>query len=621
MEVSAEESATLAEPVTEGRSWTSPRPWSQPTIEVPLETRAQASVGAAQAAERAVFEEVFEEPDAAAGSLRRGGLDRRDVRAGVRAQPELPSRRSTVHQPAPEPPTAAWPPPDRGARGAAASAAARPPRRVEAVPAGPAAETRSRTSLAEVAAPAVPASAAAEVAVPVDMVEKIAQRVVAQISEKVIREIAWEVIPDLAESLIKKEIDRLKAELQRRPSRTMPPVQRAHQVGTSAAIVIPARVPVRAADSTDMTWTENEPLAKAYEPKDVEARWYPAWEERGLLPGRSRVVREAVLRHRHPAAQRHGLAAHRPRLHPDPAGRDRPLEAHAGARRACGCPASTTRASPPRWWWSGSSPRRASARRTWAARASRRRVQQWKEQSGGRITQQLRRDGLLPGLDPRALHDGPRLQPRRARGVRPPLRGRPHLPRRLHRQLVPALRDRAQRPRDGDGVAARAPLAHPLPRGGRRSRGSWWPRRGRRRCWATPRWRCTPTTSATGTWWAARWCCPCWAGEIPVVADTFVDREFGTGAVKITPAHDPNDFLAGQRLGLPVHQHHGRARRPQRERGALRGPGPVRGPQGHRGPARGGGPAGEDGAAPGARSATASAATRWWSRGCPGSGS
>jgi valyl-tRNA synthetase len=39
--------------------------------------------------------------------------------------------------------------------------------------------------------------------------------------------------------------------------------------------------------------------------------------------------------------------------------------------------------------------------------------------------------------------------------------------------------------------------------------------------------------------------------EIPVVADTFVDREFGTGAVKITPAHDPNDFLAAQRLGLP----------------------------------------------------------------------
>ncbi len=39
--------------------------------------------------------------------------------------------------------------------------------------------------------------------------------------------------------------------------------------------------------------------------------------------------------------------------------------------------------------------------------------------------------------------------------------------------------------------------------------------------------------------------------EIPVVADAFVDPAFGTGAVKITPAHDPNDFAAGRRLGLP----------------------------------------------------------------------
>jgi valyl-tRNA synthetase len=38
---------------------------------------------------------------------------------------------------------------------------------------------------------------------------------------------------------------------------------------------------------------------------------------------------------------------------------------------------------------------------------------------------------------------------------------------------------------------------------------------------------------------------------IPVVADAMVDREFGTGAVKITPAHDPNDFEAGKRHGLP----------------------------------------------------------------------
>ena len=40
--------------------------------------------------------------------------------------------------------------------------------------------------------------------------------------------------------------------------------------------------------------------------------------------------------------------------------------------------------------------------------------------------------------------------------------------------------------------------------------------------------------------------------EIPVVADEYVDMEFGTGVVKITPAHDPNDFEVGKRHNLPV---------------------------------------------------------------------
>lgn len=40
--------------------------------------------------------------------------------------------------------------------------------------------------------------------------------------------------------------------------------------------------------------------------------------------------------------------------------------------------------------------------------------------------------------------------------------------------------------------------------------------------------------------------------EIPVVADEYVDMEFGTGCVKITPAHDPNDFEVGKRHNLPV---------------------------------------------------------------------
>lgn len=40
--------------------------------------------------------------------------------------------------------------------------------------------------------------------------------------------------------------------------------------------------------------------------------------------------------------------------------------------------------------------------------------------------------------------------------------------------------------------------------------------------------------------------------EIPVVCDEYVDRDFGTGVVKITPAHDPNDFEVGRRHNLPV---------------------------------------------------------------------
>jgi len=39
---------------------------------------------------------------------------------------------------------------------------------------------------------------------------------------------------------------------------------------------------------------------------------------------------------------------------------------------------------------------------------------------------------------------------------------------------------------------------------------------------------------------------------IPIIADDYVDREFGTGVVKVTPAHDNNDYVVGQRHGLPL---------------------------------------------------------------------
>src|SRR6185295_726280 len=40
--------------------------------------------------------------------------------------------------------------------------------------------------------------------------------------------------------------------------------------------------------------------------------------------------------------------------------------------------------------------------------------------------------------------------------------------------------------------------------------------------------------------------------EIPIIADDYADPEFGTGVVKITPAHDANDFEVGKRHNLPM---------------------------------------------------------------------
>ncbi len=58
--------------------------------------------------------------------------------------------------------------------------------------------------------------------------------------------------------------------------------------------------------------------------------------------------------------------------------------------------------------------------------------------------------------------------------------------------------------------------------------------------------------------------------QIPVVADPHVDPEFGTGAVKVTPAHDPNDFEIGRRHGLPSVVI-------MDERGVITAPGPFQG--------------------------------------------
>jgi len=225
--------------------------WLQTTVEVPLEARAQAGRQSP-----AVFEEVFEEvPDVveATPEPEPEPEPEAEPEPAFVAEPEPPSsaveapepeeaalldfgepgpvaEASAPEVPAPPPPPTPAPPPAPApaplpAIVAAPAMAAPPPVTPPSPPPAPVVAASEPVhefeeasfadmSAAEepVSAPAAP-SEAAEVAVPMDMVEKIAQRVVAHISEKVVREIAWEVVPDLAEALIKQEIERLKAEL------------------------------------------------------------------------------------------------------------------------------------------------------------------------------------------------------------------------------------------------------------------------------------------------------------------------------------------------------------------------------------------------------------------------
>jgi hypothetical protein len=165
---------------------------------VPLEERAQASVQSALG-EASMFEEVFEEDLSAVPPLQA---------APPPPPPPVPTPEPLLEEPLLQEQLVQEPLVQEPAPVAPAAALDEPE------PA-PEAEPEPEDSFGGLAAEPPPAvSESAEVAVPVDQVAQIAQRVVGQISEKVIREIAWEVIPDLAEALIRKEIERLKAELQ-----------------------------------------------------------------------------------------------------------------------------------------------------------------------------------------------------------------------------------------------------------------------------------------------------------------------------------------------------------------------------------------------------------------------
>ena len=200
MPLSDDEAESVSPPAAKPQD-DEPAPWAQPTVEVPLEMRAQAGVEAQMAARG--FEEVFDD-EAPAPAARE---------TAAPPAPAAPTPTAAPTAPTPMAPTAP-PTVQRGFGFVREEEAVAPPPTVKEGFASPDSSFRDVAPAEEEEQTSISRSVAGEVQVPVDMVEKIAQRVVAQISEKVIREIAWEVIPDLAEALIKREIDRLKAELQ-----------------------------------------------------------------------------------------------------------------------------------------------------------------------------------------------------------------------------------------------------------------------------------------------------------------------------------------------------------------------------------------------------------------------
>ena len=292
-----------------------------------------------------------------------------------------------------------------------------------------------------------------------------------------------------------------------------------------------------------------EPLAKAYEPKDVEARWYPVWESAGHFAARpesGRPTFSIVIPPPNVTGSLHIGHAFTLTLQ-DVIVRWKRMSGfdtlwlpgldHAGI---------ATQTVVERQLAKEGRSKEDLGREAFEAR-----VWQWKEEAGGTITQQIRRMGY--SLD--WSRERFTLDPLLSRAVREVfvrlyeegLVHRGHYIVNWCPRCVTALSDLEVEVGEPD-AGSLWHIRYPAKDGGPGI------------VVATTR----PETMLGDTAVAVHpederyrdlvgraLVLPILGREIPVVADSFVDREFGTGAVKVTPAHDPNDFLAGQRLGLP----------------------------------------------------------------------
>ena len=156
-------------------------------------------------------------------------------------------------------------------------------------------------------------------------------------------------------------------------------------------------------------------------------------------------------------------------------------------------------------------------------------------------------------LEPRALHDGSRPRRRRCAGCSCTLyrEGLIYRDKRLvnwdpvMHTVISDLEVDSRETRARCGISAIRSRASPAASSSSR-------RPGRRRCSATPASRCIPTIARYADLVGKTVRLPLVGRLIPIVADEYADPETGSGAVKITPAHDFNDFEVGRRHGLAL---------------------------------------------------------------------
>ena len=180
------------------------------------------------------------------------------------------------------------------------------------------------------------------------------------------------------------------------------------------------------------------------------------------------------------------------------------------------------------------------------------RVWQWKEQSGGTITRQLRRLGASPDWrrERFTMDSGLAAAVRRV-FVALYREGLIYRDKRLVNwdpEMHTVISDLEVDSRETKGFLwhIRYPVEG-FPAGSSSSR-----RRGRRPCSATPASPFIPMTCAIADLVGKSVRLPLVGRLIPIVADEYADPETGSGAVKITPAHDFNDFEVGRRHGLAM---------------------------------------------------------------------